>query len=176
MSDFATEIGIIDATGQIPGVRVQGSYTACRTVSTCACIWQLADSLMHAYLLSQEHNRRAPRLTQHVAVHAEEWNSIAESGPDFYTAHLMPPEPQPSLASMQQGEATSCLNTVHPQLLKLLLDNQSSPPHYQMLSLLTTLLLSRNFQPPWQQNHSLPAQHHVHCVPQSFHMLFVRVM
>lgn len=109
MSDFATEIGIIDATGQIPGVRVQGSYTACRTVSTCACIWQLADSLIHSYLLSQEHKRYAPRLIQRVAVHAEEWNSIAEGGPEFYTAHLMPPEPQPSLASMQQGVATSCL-------------------------------------------------------------------
>ncbi|DBA90109.1 TPA: Transcription factor dpl-1, variant 2 [Trebouxia sp. C0004] len=57
MSDFATEIGIIDATGQIPGVRVQ-----------------------------------------------EEWNSIAEGSPDFYTAHLLPPEPQPSVASMQQGD------------------------------------------------------------------------
>ncbi|DBA78529.1 hypothetical protein WJX79_005295 [Trebouxia sp. C0005] len=57
MSDFATEAGIIDGTGQIPGVRVQ-----------------------------------------------EEWNLLSEGGPDFYTAHLMPPEPQPSLASMQQGD------------------------------------------------------------------------
>ncbi len=175
MSDFATEIGIIDATGQIPGVRVQGNYTACPTVSTCACILQIADSLIHAYLLNQEHNRHATRLTQDVAVHAEEWNSIAEGGPDFYTAHLMPPEPQPSLASMQQGEATSCFNTVHPQQLKLLLDKQSSPPWSQTLSSLATLHSSRDFQPSWQHNYNLPAQHHVCCVPQSFHMWFVCV-
>lgn len=37
---------------------------------------------------------------------AEEWNSIAEGGPDFYPAHLPIPllEPQPSAASMQQGQ------------------------------------------------------------------------
>ena len=29
MSDFATEIGIIDETGQMPGVRVQGNCTNC---------------------------------------------------------------------------------------------------------------------------------------------------
>ncbi len=127
MSDFATEIGIIDATGQIPGVRVQGNFAACPTVSTCACILQLAHSLIHVYLLYQEHNTLPPRLTQNVVVNAEEWNSIAEGGPDFYTAHLMPPEPQPSLASMQQGEATSCFNIVHPQKLKPLLADQRFP-------------------------------------------------
>ncbi|KAL3155012.1 hypothetical protein ABBQ38_011536 [Trebouxia sp. C0009 RCD-2024] len=59
LSAFAAEIGIIDANGQLPGVRVQ-----------------------------------------------EEWNSIAEGGPDFYPAHLPIPllEPQPSAASMQQGD------------------------------------------------------------------------
>ena len=145
MSDFATEIGIIDATGQIPVVRVQGNYTACPTVSTCACILRVADSLMHAYLLNQEHNRHAPSLAQDVAVHAEEWNSIAEGGPDFYTAHLMQPEPLPSLASMQQGEATSCFVHVHLQHLKLLLDKQSSPPWSQTLSSLATSNLSRAF-------------------------------
>lgn len=171
MSDFATEIGIIDATGQIPGVRVQGSYTACRTVSTCACILQLADSLVHVYMLSQEHNRQAPRLTQHIAVHAEEWNSIAESGPDFYTAHLMPPEPQPSLASMQQGEATSCSNIVHPQQLKPLLADQRFPTLVSnAVSLHAALHSNHDLQLSWQHNHNLPAQHQIYCVPQSFHM------
>ena len=36
---------------------------------------------------------------------AEEWNTIAEGGPDFYPSHLPMAllEPQPSIASMQQG-------------------------------------------------------------------------
>ena len=166
LSDFATEIGIIDATGQIPGVRVQGNYTACPTVSTCACILQVADSMVHAYLLNQDYNRHAPRLTQDIAVHAEEWNSIAEGGPDFYTAHLMPPEPQPSLASMQQGQATSCLGTVHPQQL---LDEQGSP---QTLSSHATPHSSRPCTIMAAQLQLSSSTSHV-CVPQSSHMWFV---
>lgn len=47
MSDFATEIGIIDANGQIPGVRVQGELTlSCRqqhslTVSIVSWLWDV---------------------------------------------------------------------------------------------------------------------------------------
>lgn len=116
--------------------------------------------LRHAYLLDQEHNRHAPRSNQNVAVHAEEWNSIAEGGPDFYTAHLMPPEPQPSVASMLQGKATSCLSTLHPQQLKLLLDKQSS--HFGLKRcLLMPLHIRADFQPWCQHNYNLLIQHHL---------------
>lgn len=36
----------------------------------------------------------------------EEWNTIAEGGPEFYPSHMPMPslDPQPSAASMQQGQ------------------------------------------------------------------------
>ena len=107
-------------------------------------------------------------MTQDVAVHAEEWNLLSEGGPDFYTAHLMPPEPQPSLASMQQGDTTSCLNTMHPQRLKLLL---TRVPHFGLKSCLhMSLHVLAILSLSWQRSYNLPAQHHMFCVPQSFYM------
>lgn len=90
MHGFALETGIIDANGQLPGVRVQGGHVCFCTMAKVSCTVTLQCTykqfLMFAYV-------------------AEEWNTIAEGGPDFYPSHLPMAllEPQPSMASMQQG-------------------------------------------------------------------------
>lgn len=91
MHGFALETGIIDANGQLPGVRVQGGHM-------CALFYQ---GVLHSYSPMYAYHKRC--LTP--AYLAEEWNTIAEGGPDFYPSHLPMAllEPQPSMASMQQG-------------------------------------------------------------------------
>ena len=102
MHGFASEIGIIDANGQLPGVRVQGGHT---------CAFQFyGQSILH----SDSPPDICYKQIAKPAYNAEEWNTIAEGGPDFYPSHLPMAllEPQPSVASMQQGQSTQnkCLH------------------------------------------------------------------
>lgn len=93
MHGFALETGIIDANGQLPGVRVQGGHV-------CVLLYY-GQGVLHSHSPMYVHHKRFLM----PAYVAEEWNTIAEGGPDFYPSHLPMAllEPQPSMASMQQG-------------------------------------------------------------------------
>ena len=102
MHGFASEIGIIDANGQLPGVRVQGGHTY--------AFQFYGQSVLHNHYSTAACHKQFAKL----AYNAEEWNTIAEGGPDFYPSHypMALLEPQPSVASMQQGQLTheDCLH------------------------------------------------------------------
>ena len=84
--------------------KVPSRTSFCRSVSICPLHIQGVTGAKLPAIICCRSADNADSIVLEQLCFVEEWNTIAEGGPDFYTTHLpLPPEPQPSIASMQQG-------------------------------------------------------------------------